>query len=563
MRVKKRNANVSITPFCPIQALLGNRGISPDKYDEIFTPKETQEDKEYKYELLEEAVEVFKRALKREVTRFGIIMDCDCDGVTSSSMLYMFLKEKYSIDVEVFFHDGKSHGLSDDIWEDLEKSNVNFLFIPDAGSNDYDRLSILNDQGVQVVILDHHEADYRSEESIVINNQLDKLGNKSLTGVGMTYKFIRELDKARAKKYLDLVALGQIADVSDATNSETRWYMHKGIDLMNKGNYSSEFIKALKELRLKKAKVTIQGVGFYLAPFINACCRMGDKDTNERMFRAIVGEEDIKKTLTMCQGLKETQDKLVEEGFSELLNQVETTKMNEKHAILVCNGTNLYPTIKGLVANKIAQEYERPCLVLTDKGDILQGSGRGYEDSTIPRFKDWLAMNFPKNLLLQGHLNAFGYSIRKEDVVDLYNLVATVPFKMEGKEYLVDDIYESNQLFPDLIKSIGEVNYVWGNGLSEPLFYIKNIEVDTHCIQALGKDVKETVKFSSNGIDYIKFKVPLDIVSELCYSSMKVENNNYTFDIVGRFCVNEFAGRKQVQVQVEEWTYKKSSKFIF
>lgn len=557
MRTKKRTKN-SVTPFSPIQTLLEGRGIEEKDYNMIFKPTKEEERDDYEYENMREAVECF-RAHMGCSSDIGIIVDSDCDGVTSSSMLYMFLRSKYpKNDIKLFFHEGKQHGLSSDVYYEIYNSNIDLLFIPDAGSSDYEQLEKLS-LIMDIIVLDHHECERYSSHAIVVNNQMSKGGNKSLTGVGMTYKFIRSINKTESKKYLDLVAIGQVADVSDARVGETRWLMYQGINQINKDKYSSEFIKAIKEFRLGKKKATIMGIGFYIAPFINACCRMGDKTTNEVIFRAIVGEGDVKYALEMCKGLKESQDSLVERGYLELVSQIDNFKFDSK-AIMVCNGTSLYPSIKGLVANKLASEYRRPCLVLADKGNELSGSGRGYEDGYINNLKGYL-QGLGIFEFVAGHKSALGCSILKEKVHLLYDIIDRLPCEEEEKEYLIDGDYNTFTLTQDLVRSVGECEHLWGNGLDEPLFLVTQVQIPRHQIKLLGKDIKETVKFSINGIDFIKFKVPKEELMELDPNPLigYPRDEIIEFNVVGRFVISEFAGRKTPQVQVVEWEFRKGS----
>ena len=394
MRIKKRGD--SVTPFNAIEVLLKNRGIKEEDINHIINPTSLCE-LHYNYKNMDEAVQLYKNTvLMNNNSNIGILVDSDADGFTSASLLYMYIYANYpEIKLRFYTHSKKTHGLTQEVLDTVtnEEEKVDILFVLDAGSGDFNGHKRLKDSGIECIVLDHHACPKYSEDAIVVNNQMNQGGNKTLTGVGMTYKFIQQLDKKKAKKYLDIVAIGQIADVSDCKNLETRYLVNEGIKLMNKGKYSSKFIQELVKYKLKDKAVSIMGIGFYIAPLINSAIRMGDSTTNEKLFLALISnKEDYTEDLEMCKGLKETQDLLSEEGFITLKKQVVDYGM-DKVGVITLNGKEVYPSLKGLVANKIAQEFERPTLVLKDENEVLKGSGRGYYESGVKDFKKWLEGN--------------------------------------------------------------------------------------------------------------------------------------------------------------------------
>ena len=142
-----------------------------------------------------------------------VVVDADCDGYTSSAILINYLHDLFPSFVEEnlewYIHESKQHGLSDCI--DVARE-YDMAILPDASSNDYTFHKELKENNIDILILDHHEAEHISEDAIVINNQLSNYSNKELSGAGVTWQFCRYLDKINqtnyAQDYLDLVALG-------------------------------------------------------------------------------------------------------------------------------------------------------------------------------------------------------------------------------------------------------------------------------------------------------------------------------------------------------------------
>ena len=146
----------------------------------------------------------------------AVIVDCDCDGYTSAAIFINYLYDLFPAYVKnnlsYFVHDSKQHGLSDTSAWLSNRNNLGLVVCPDSASNDYTHHKNLKESGVNVLVLDHHDADHISQDAIIINNQLSDYPNKEFSGAGVTWQFCRYLDKLLGKKnaeqYRDLVALG-------------------------------------------------------------------------------------------------------------------------------------------------------------------------------------------------------------------------------------------------------------------------------------------------------------------------------------------------------------------
>jgi single-stranded-DNA-specific exonuclease len=128
-------------------------------------------------------------------------------------------------------HNGKQHGLNDCINFILQE-NYSLILCPDSSSNDYNEHELLAEKDIDVVVLDHHLADYISLDAVIINNQLSDYPNKELSGVGIVWQFCRYIDIVLetnyANDFLDLVALGNCGDMMSLRSFETRYLITKG-----------------------------------------------------------------------------------------------------------------------------------------------------------------------------------------------------------------------------------------------------------------------------------------------------------------------------------------------
>ena len=166
-----------------------------------------------------------------------LIIDSDCDGYTSSAILLNYLNRHFPAwvqnQVTYFMHIGKQHGLSDMDLELLFVQGHKFVICPDSASNDYEQHKWLKEHGIDVLVLDHHEAEKVSDDACVINNQLCDYPTKSLCGAAVVYKFCCYIDMLMKTNYAidyeDLAALGLIGDMMDQRDFETHYLINDGL----------------------------------------------------------------------------------------------------------------------------------------------------------------------------------------------------------------------------------------------------------------------------------------------------------------------------------------------
>lgn len=197
-----------------IETILTNRGIELENIEQYLntTDEHIHDYNLFGREKLEAAYNQLMVIIENDEDCL-VIVDSDADGYTSSAILINYLYDNFPDWVEnhltYVMHDGKQHGLSDIEIPD----NIKLVFVPDAGSNDYEEhYNFWNKTANKIIVLDHHEAEEDSKFAIVINNQLSDYPNKHLSGAGVTWQFCKFLDEKLnvnyADNYLDIVSLG-------------------------------------------------------------------------------------------------------------------------------------------------------------------------------------------------------------------------------------------------------------------------------------------------------------------------------------------------------------------
>ena len=168
-----------INPINPdwsaVEQILHNRGIQDIEHYLNTTEEDVNKPEAFGEEVLRAAAALVIQTVQSNKA-MAVIVDCDCDGYTSSAILINYLHDLFPSYVQAnlsyFVHDSKQHGLSDTLPWLSNQDNLGLVVCPDASSNDYEYHKQLQDNGIKVLVLDHHDADHVSEYAVVINNQL-------------------------------------------------------------------------------------------------------------------------------------------------------------------------------------------------------------------------------------------------------------------------------------------------------------------------------------------------------------------------------------------------------
>lgn len=564
----------------PKQTILLNRGI--ENWKQYLN---LSEDCTHDFNLLDnidKAVSCFINHIEKK-SRIHIIVDSDVDGYTSASMVYRYIKHLgEDINVTYSLHTKKQHGIS----EDVEIPNdCELLIVPDAGSNDIEQCKELTEKGIDVIILDHHICDKQNDVAIVVNNQMCDYPNKNFCGAGIVYKFIKAVDEELwedyADKMLDIVALGNISDVMDMRECETRYYVDLGLTKIR-----SKLFKALieKQSYSMNGVVNITSVQFYVTPILNAMIRVGSAEDKDLLFRAFIetdevfkykkrgeteeSDEDIyTRAARLCYNAKNRQGKDVQKGV-DAIDEVIKEKEIYKDKVMFINVSDILgETLTGLVAIKIAEKYNRPCLLLRrqkarEDGSLYYGgSCRNFDNSPIESLKDFLDSTGTFEFV-QGHDNAAGISIPRENVAKSIEMcnerLSDIDFQ---KCFNVDFEINASDLSVGFIKSIDEMKDIFGQGIKEPLVHIKNIPIWSENFFVMGKNSNSWKVINDEGYAFVKFNVDVDKDEVLqIYNSNLDREEEYSLgsvDVVGTVSINNYNNILTPQIIIKDYIFSK------
>ena len=542
----------------PIKTILNNRGITD--IEKFLNLDESVVNDWRLLKNIEKAIDCLLTHIKAKSNIF-VQVDSDADGYTSSAILINYLKSIFpNINIKWELQEGKEHG----IILDKVPSETNLVIVPDSGSNQYEIHSALKKRGIDVIVLDHHECEKESEDAIVVNNQLSpEYPNKNFSGAGIVYKFCKAIDEHlginKADHFLDLVAVGNIADMMDMRELETRYYVLKGLK-----NINNSFIKAL----LKQQEYSINGeinimnIAFYIVPLVNAAIRVGDEEDKINMMKSFLEsnetvyykKKDINESIQTATArrlynLKNKQNRLRDKGVELIEKRIEEKRLLSNKVLIVNVTDILDKNLTGLVANQISRKYKRPVLLIRqrEKSTIFGGSARGYEKGVLKDFKQFL-QDINQFIFCEGHKNAFGFEIEAEKLIEVNNIINDLlkDVEIDVNEYEVDFIIPSEQFDIQFIYSIHKLKDLWSNNVEEPLIAITKISVNKEVIQLIGKN-KNTLKFKNRNIDFIKFNYSEE-------EFKKVFNGEcFVMEVVGRCSINQWDGKEIPQFIIEDF----------
>lgn len=558
-----------------LKEVLKNRGI-----DDYYTYLDLDESVVIPYQKLdniENAVDLFMNHFNNK-NKIGVLVDEDPDGFCSASMMYLYIKrmdENYP--VEYILHKrAKAHGLSDDV---IIPNDVKLLIIPDAGTNDCKECKELSEQGVDILILDHHEKEEDNQYALIVNNQMsNSYPNKCLCGAGVVYRFLQALDDENwnefADDYLDLCALANVSDVMDMRSFETRYLTDLGLL-----NINNKCFRALIDAQnySMNGKVNIHNIQWYITPILNGMIRIGSQEEKELLFRAFIEQDEFfeyKKRATkdkpaetiqesiydraarLCKNAKSRQDKQKEKSVEQIAEIAQSIPFDDK-VVMIDTSDILDTGLTGVVAIKIAEMFNKPCILLNkflDKktGKITYGgSARNVNHSPIESFKDIVnstnVFNFGK-----GHANAFGVNLdldKKDEAINVMNnILRDVEY---DSTYRVDFILDIEDVSIKLITELARFEDIVCQGIEEPMLAVENISLTKDCFEIFGKN-EDTISFMIDEIKYIQFKCKEGNPLYDWIQNAWDENDSVTFNIVGKPSINEYNGVRTLQIIIED-----------
>lgn len=476
--------------------------------------------------------------------------DYDVDGITSTTVLKSFLRDR-GLEVGTYIPHRltEGYGLNLNAIKKIVAENYTLMITVDCGITSINEVDFAKENNVDVIVTDHHEAGDGIPNALAVvdcKRKDNQYPFRELAGVGVAFKLCQalsqklNLEEKEYLKYLDIVAIGTIADIVPLVD-ENRVIASLGLKLI-KCTKNVGIQAILNDIGYKN--IDSMSIAFGVAPRINACGRMGE--SNLALELLLTNNKEDALNLASKIGLYNLQRQSEEKRiFEDVIFKIEQNNSNNDEAIIL-GGTNWHNGVIGIVSSRITEKYYRPSiLVCFDKEEELgKGSGRSIKGLDLHE-----ALMYCKDLLeaFGGHEMAAGLTVKKEnfnafkmkflEFVKQKNINTLKPVIYIDGNINIDKINIQIVKSLNLLQPFGEANFM-------PIFRFENLIINSIKTLTEGKHLKVSLKSKNNiYINAIGFNLG-EFANEF-----RIGDN---VDLIGNLEINSFNGMDSIQINLKD-----------
>ena len=495
---------------------------------------------------MEKAVERLLTAVDRQE---GIVVygDYDVDGVSATALMVQVLRAfgaKVTRYIPNRFDEG--YGVNSEAVQLLADSGARVILTVDCGIRSPHEAELAKSLGVDMIVSDHHfpKGELPGAYAVICpKRDNDPYPDKDLAGVGLAYKIADGLFKRRklndlcAENWLDLVALGTVADVVSLTG-ENRTLVRRGINVIRQGNRLG--LQALIRVSGRDPqRISAGDIGFMLGPRLNAAGRIDSALQAYELLMTITMEEagslaqKLDNQNSERQRLTKETRALVEEkiGPSTSLNLISAFDASYSSGIM------------GLVATNIVETYYRPAIVGNIEKDVTRASCRSIAEFHITRALDQCADLLERH---GGHAMAAGFTVRNENRDLLIERLQSIADDELGQKDLQKTLKADLEIPIQQVREISltTLDRIQPTGMNNPeaVFVSRNVAIKN--ARALGAD-KKHLKFTCQAGDYLLDAVAWRQADWLPFLPGK-------FDLMYTIEENSYMGSRTLQLNVRD-----------
>ena len=534
-------------------SILYSRGFRTEEDIEDFVRGNIIRENPFNITDMDKLVNRVKKAIenKEKICVYG---DYDADGVTSTALIYLFLKSKYA-DVCYYVpeRDRDGYGLNVNAIDFIKNLGVKLIFTVDNGVTAIKEVEYANKLGIDTVITDHHRVPKELPNAVAIVDpfrvECEKLKYKNFAGVGVAFKFVEAFSvdenisfEELLIKYGDLVTLGTIGDAVEITG-ETRKIVKFGLNNILRSTIPGVVALLNVSGLSNKSELDLKTVAFLMVPRINACGRMGNAELALKLLISSDISEAMKyaEKLNKLNGLrKDIEEKIFKMAEELLINEPE--RKHEK--IIVIEGENWDHGVLGIVATRITQKYGSPCVLITYNDNMARGSCRSIGD--FPLYDVLLEC---KELFERfgGHPLAAGFDIKTQNIDKLKQAIresckkTDIPSPIINISAKLNPLVISKRILDDLA-----ILKPFGAGNPEPVFGVFNMTIKKIYSIGQGKHIKITMSRINNENNNFEMEA-------LYFGKSKSDflyREGDIVDIAVTFSKNEFHGIVNLSIQI-------------
>ncbi len=494
---------------------------------------------------MESAVDVIRQALDegKKITVYG---DYDCDGVTSTAMLYGYL-DAMGAEVEYYIPDrSEGYGMNIPALEKILDQGTELIITVDNGVSAVEEAEYIRQRGAQLVITDHHQPPQELPVCAACVNphrQDDNSPFKELCGAGVVLKLLCALEEDEEfvmEQYAELAAVGTIGDVMPLVG-ENRYIVRRGIeDIRASQNIGID--RLLRTAGVSPESVDATTVAFSICPRINAAGRIAAADKAVQLLMADSPEQAglLSEELNLMNENRRAEEARIMEDVSR---QLESDPSILRERVLVVSGEGWHHGVIGIVAARLLEKYGKPVLMISVENGEARGSARGVDGFSIYKLLDRCSRVLTK---FGGHPKAGGFSLPADRIGDFRQMVYAFCRECYPKmpEYTVSADMEitGDRLTEEALNSLSQLEPC-GEGNQRPVFLLRNCTVESKRALKDGRYTSFELRSGGVKLKALCFGIP--------FAKFHPEQGSMV-DIIAAAELNEFRGVKSVTLKVQE-----------
>lgn len=494
---------------------------------------------------MESAVDVIRQALDegKKITVYG---DYDCDGVTSTAMMYGYL-DAMGAEVEYYIPDrSEGYGMNIPALEKILDQGTELIITVDNGVSAVEEAEYIRQRGAQLVITDHHQPPQElpvCEACVNPHRQDDNSPFKELCGAGVVLKLLCALEEDEEfvmEQYAELAAVGTIGDVMPLVG-ENRYIVRRGIeDIRASQNIGID--RLLRTAGVSPESVDATTVAFSICPRINAAGRIAAADKAVQLLMADSPEQAglLSEELNLMNENRRAEEARIMEDVSR---QLESDPSILRERVLVVSGEGWHHGVIGIVAARLLEKYGKPVLMISVENGEARGSARGVDGFSIYKLLDRCSRVLTK---FGGHPKAGGFSLPADRVEDFRQMVYAFCRECYPKmpEYTVSADMEitGDRLTEEALNSLSQLEPC-GEGNQRPVFLLRNCTVESKRALKDGRYTSFELRSGGVKLKALCFGIP--------FAKFHPEQGSMV-DIIAAAELNEFRGVKSVTLKVQE-----------
>jgi single-stranded-DNA-specific exonuclease len=443
-----------------------------------------------------EAASIIAHYCRIEDANIHIFADYDADGITAGYIMTSALKEVANARIHVYYPErSEGYGLSMEYCKNLVKNKQNdhtLLITVDNGITKTDEVKYLKNNGIEVVVTDHHVAKEQVPDCTIVdpwnNGESDTF--KHLAGCGVAFKvaelvqnimyhssFKKKVRLGNMLKYTYAVAIGTMADIMPLA-PENIALIQYGMMIMNSKECPAG-IKAIKEY-IGKSKITSEDLIWNIAPRINACGRMGDIKLAAQLFFTewLETPSEIDDVVNAIERMNLVRKELSKQAKKE----IEEYEVSDDENVCIIDATGYSEGLIGTIAGDVAKRFNRPAIVYTKKDGNLHGSARSVDGINL---QELFQQELEAGTIVQfgGHEAAAGVTFMEDKLDDLKNnlnkkiqdIIESSTDNVE-QELIIDEAIDINGINEQTYNLINTLIYD-NRSFTNPVFQLNSVEV--------------------------------------------------------------------------------------